>query len=72
MATPSFEYRVGDLRIISLERRWLKAGVMEDGVIYANIKKTPAKELTLHCRKMPTAMIVESFVSLDEMQTLGN
>lgn len=35
------EHRVGDPRIISLIRRWLKAGVLEDGVIQANEEGTP-------------------------------
>jgi group II intron reverse transcriptase/maturase len=35
------ELRVGDPRIISLIRRWLKAGIMEDGEIHANTEGTP-------------------------------
>lgn len=35
------EHRVGDPRIISLIRRWLKAGILEDGVLYPNEKGTP-------------------------------
>ncbi len=35
------EHRVGDLRIISLIRRWLKAGVMEDGELYPSDEGTP-------------------------------
>ena len=35
------EHRVGDPRIISLIRRWLKAGIMEDGEIHANTEGTP-------------------------------
>jgi retron-type reverse transcriptase len=30
------EHRVGDPRVISLIRRWLKAGVLEDGEIHPN------------------------------------
>jgi group II intron reverse transcriptase/maturase len=33
--------RVGDPRIISLIRRWLKAGIMEDGEIHTNAEGTP-------------------------------
>ena len=35
------EHRVGDPRVISLIRRWLKAGVMEDGQLHANEEGTP-------------------------------
>jgi RNA-directed DNA polymerase len=35
------ELRVGDPRILSLIRRWLKAGILEDGELYPNEKGTP-------------------------------
>lgn len=35
------EHRVGDLRLISLIRRWLKAGVLEDGEVHPNEEGTP-------------------------------
>jgi hypothetical protein len=35
------EDRVGDPRIVSLVRRWLKAGILEDGELTANEKGTP-------------------------------
>jgi RNA-directed DNA polymerase len=35
------EHRVGDPRLISLIRRWLKAGVLEDGAIYPSDEGTP-------------------------------
>jgi RNA-directed DNA polymerase len=35
------QYRVGDQRLISLIRRWLKAGVLEDGVVTPSEKGTP-------------------------------
>ena len=35
------EHRVGDPRMISLIRRWLKAGVLEDGEIHPNEEGTP-------------------------------
>jgi RNA-directed DNA polymerase len=35
------EHRVGDPRLISLIRRWLKAGVLEDGVVTPSEKGTP-------------------------------
>ena len=35
------EHRVGDPRLISLIRRWLKAGVLEDGVVHPSEKGTP-------------------------------
>ncbi len=35
------EHRVGDPRIISLIRRWLKAGVFEDGELHPNEEGTP-------------------------------
>lgn len=34
------EHRVGDLRLISLIRRWLKAGVLEDGEVHPNEEGT--------------------------------
>jgi hypothetical protein len=33
--------RVGDPRVVSLVRRWLKAGILEDGELTANEKGTP-------------------------------
>jgi group II intron reverse transcriptase/maturase len=35
------EHRVGDARLISLIRRWLKAGVLEDGEVHPNEEGTP-------------------------------
>lgn len=35
------EHRVGDPRLISLIRRWLKAGILEDGEVHANELGTP-------------------------------
>ena len=35
------EHRVGDPRLISLIRRWLKAGVLEDGEVQPNEEGTP-------------------------------
>ena len=35
------EHRVGDPRLISLIRRWLKAGVLEDGAIHPSDEGTP-------------------------------
>jgi group II intron reverse transcriptase/maturase len=35
------ELRVGDPRITSLIKRWLKAGILEDGEIHANTEGTP-------------------------------
>ena len=35
------EHRVGDPRLISLIRRWLKAGILEDGELHTNEEGTP-------------------------------
>jgi group II intron reverse transcriptase/maturase len=35
------EHRVGDPRILSLIRRWLKAGILEDGELHSSEKGTP-------------------------------
>src|SRR6202030_2673177 len=35
------QHRIGDLRLISLIRRWLKAGVLEDGVVTPGETGTP-------------------------------
>src|SRR5215471_1501936 len=35
------EHRVGDPRLISLIRRWLRAGVLEDGEVHPNEEGTP-------------------------------
>ena len=35
------EHRVGDPRVVSLIRRWLKAGVLEDGELHSSDKGTP-------------------------------
>src|ERR1700748_459083 len=37
------EHRVGDPRMISLIRRWLKAGILEDGEVYPNEEGTPTR-----------------------------
>ena len=37
------EHRVGDPRIISLIRRWLKAGILEDGELHSNEEGTPQR-----------------------------
>ncbi len=49
------EHRVGDPRIISLIRRWLKAGVLEDGQLHANEKGTPQGGLCKALHKPPYA-----------------
>jgi RNA-directed DNA polymerase len=35
------EHRVGDPRLINLIRRWLKAGVLEDGAVHPSEQGTP-------------------------------
>lgn len=35
------EHRIGDRRLVRLIRRWLKAGVLEDGVLEASAQGTP-------------------------------
>jgi retron-type reverse transcriptase len=35
------EHRVGDPRVINLIRRWLKAGVLEDGAVHPSDEGTP-------------------------------
>ena len=35
------EHRVGDPRLISLIRRWLKAGILDEGVVHPNDRGTP-------------------------------
>jgi group II intron reverse transcriptase/maturase len=35
------EHRIGDPRMISLIRRWLKAGILEDGEVHPNEEGTP-------------------------------
>src|SRR6185436_9679587 len=35
------EHRVGDPRVINLIRRWLKAGVLEDGAVHPSEEGTP-------------------------------
>jgi hypothetical protein len=39
--SPVCRYRVGDPRLISLIRRWLKAGVLEDGAVHPSEQGTP-------------------------------
>ena len=40
MAHPLREHRVGDRRIVRLIRKWLKAGVLEDGIVTISEKGT--------------------------------
>jgi RNA-directed DNA polymerase len=40
MAVRFVEHRIGDPRIIRLIRKWLKAGVLEDGVVTISDKGT--------------------------------
>jgi RNA-directed DNA polymerase len=35
------EYRIGDQRVLRLIRKWLKAGVMQDGLLAATEIGTP-------------------------------
>ena len=42
------EHRVGDPRLISLIRRWLKAGVLEDGAVHLS-EQGPRKVDRLAC-----------------------
>ena len=43
------EHRVGDPRLISLIRRWLKAGVLEDGEVHPNEEGTPQVVRSASC-----------------------
>ena len=48
----------GDPRLISLIRRWLKAGVLEDGAIYPSEQGTPqGGSLTPRTQKVTSALI---------------
>ena len=40
MADPFLEHRIGDRRIIRLIQKWLKAGVLEDGIVTVSDKGT--------------------------------
>jgi retron-type reverse transcriptase len=42
-------HRVGDPRLINLIRRWLKAGVLEDGVVTPSEKGTPQGDRSAYC-----------------------
>jgi hypothetical protein len=41
-------HRVGDPRLISLIRRWLKAGVLEDGKVYPSEAAVAAMKSPVH------------------------
>jgi RNA-directed DNA polymerase len=43
------EHRVGDPRLISLIRRWLKAGVVEDGAVHPNEEGTHKVDRSASC-----------------------
>jgi len=43
------EHRVGDQRLISLIRRWLKAGVLEDGEVHPSEEGTPQGGRSAFC-----------------------
>lgn len=43
------QHRVGDPRILSLIRRWLKAGVLEDGIIEASEEGVPQGGVSALC-----------------------
>lgn len=43
------EHRVGDPRVISLIRRWLKAGILEDDEIHPNEEGTPQGGRSVYC-----------------------
>ena len=47
------EHRVGDPRLISLIRRWLKAGILEEGEISPNEEGTPQ----VRCRRATNAKL---------------
>jgi retron-type reverse transcriptase len=56
------EHRVGDSRLISLIRRWLKANVLEEEVIHPNERGTPQggsiSVLLSNLRKLPLSRII--------------
>jgi hypothetical protein len=54
------EHRVGDLRVIRLIRKWLKAGVLEDGVVMDSDKGTGQGSVT-H-RSLPTSTCTTSSI----------
>jgi RNA-directed DNA polymerase len=48
------EHRIGDPRIIRLTRKWLKAGVLEDGIVTNSDKgQGRARDLTIACQHLP-------------------
>ena len=55
------EHRIGDERIIRLIRKWLKAGVLEEGVV-TSVSREPRRE-QWHRRSLPTSTCTTSSTS---------
>jgi RNA-directed DNA polymerase len=52
------EHRIADRRIVRLIRKWLRAGVMEDGVVRPGTVGTPqGGPLTPRTQKVTSALI---------------
>jgi RNA-directed DNA polymerase len=51
-------HRIGDPRVIRLIRKWLKAGVMEDGVVTATETGTPQGAVVTPPTMVQTAAVV--------------
>jgi retron-type reverse transcriptase len=47
------EHRIGDRRVIRLIRKWLKAGVLEDGIVTVSNRGTGRGDLTAACQHLP-------------------
>ena len=50
------EHRIGDRRINRLIRKWLKAGVMEEGDLVSTETGTPKGRLPRHCWPISTSI----------------
>ena len=53
------EHRIGDPRVIRLIRKWLKAGVMEDGDVVSDGDRDPARfgDLTVARQRLPALLL---------------
>ena len=49
------EHRIGDRRIIRLVKKWLKAGILEDGVVSVGDRGTG--QGSVHCSPISTCTI---------------
>ena len=51
------EHRIGDKRLIRLIQKWLRAGIIEDGIVTVDDRGTGQGDFTAACQYLPTPLL---------------